>query len=138
MTKKRYKPVTPPPNSPKREEMVGNGRGSKSSSLSRRQQSALPVIAATPTMAQAARSSGIGESALYRWLEDPHFRNELTRRHHAARNSAPQHCHSEAQRGIWGCGAPPSPTIYKDERGLTRACSPTRHSGESRNPESLK
>ena len=59
--------------------MGGNERGSKNPNLSRRQQSALPVIAATPTLAQAARSSGIGESTLYRWLEDDDFRNELAR-----------------------------------------------------------
>ena len=75
MTKRRSKPAPPP----KREEMRENERGSKTSSLSRRQQSALPVAAATPTLAQAARSSGIGESTLYRWLEDPLFREELTR-----------------------------------------------------------
>ena len=75
MTKRRSKPAPPP----KREEMGENERGSKTSSLSRRQQSALPVIATTPTLAQAARSSGIGESTLYRWLEDPLFREELIR-----------------------------------------------------------
>ena len=75
MTKRRSKPAPPP----KREEMGENERGAKTSSLSRRQQSALPVVAATPTLAQAARSSGIGESTLYRWLEDPLFREELTR-----------------------------------------------------------
>ena len=75
MTKRRSKPAPPP----KWEEMGENERGSKTSSLSRRQQSALPVVAATPTLAQAARSSGIGESTLYRWLEDPLFREELTR-----------------------------------------------------------
>ena len=75
MTKRRSKPAPPP----KREEMGENERGSKTSSLSRRQQSALPVIAATPTLSQAARSSGIGESTLYRWLEDPGFREELIR-----------------------------------------------------------
>ena len=79
MTKKRSKPAAPPSNSPKREEMGQIDRGAKFSSLSHRQQSALPVIAATPTLAQAARSSGIAESTLYRWLEDDEFRDELTR-----------------------------------------------------------
>ena len=79
MTKRRSKTAPSPSNSPAREEMGGNGRGTKNSSLSRRQQAALPVIAATPTLAQAARSSGIGESTLYRWLEDDDFRNELAR-----------------------------------------------------------
>ena len=59
--------------------MAGNGRVIENSALTFRQQSALPVIAASPTVAQAARASGIGESTLYRWLEDGHFRDELTR-----------------------------------------------------------
>ena len=59
--------------------MGENKRGTKISSISRRQHSALPIIAATPTLAQAARSSGIGESTLYRWLQDDNFRDELTR-----------------------------------------------------------
>ncbi len=59
--------------------MKGNDRGSKNSSLSRRQQTALPIVAVAPTVAQAARSSGIGESTLYRWLNDHRFRDELTR-----------------------------------------------------------
>ena len=45
--------------------------------LTFRQQSALPIIAASPTIAQAARSSGIGESTLRRWLDDSNFRDEL-------------------------------------------------------------
>ncbi len=88
MTKKRSKPTAPPANSPKREEMGENGRESKISSLSRRQQSALPIIAATPTLAQAARSAGIAESTLYRWLEDEDFRDELTRLRQAAADVA--------------------------------------------------
>ena len=39
----------------------------------------LPIIAAAPTLAQAARSSGIGQGALYRWLQDNRFRHELAR-----------------------------------------------------------
>ena len=90
MTKKHSKPAAPPANSPKREEMGGNERGSKNSSLSLRQQSALPVIAATPTLAQAARSAGIAESTLYRWLEDEDFRDELTRLRQASADVAKQ------------------------------------------------
>ena len=47
--------------------------------LTFRQQSALPTIAAAPSIAQAARDSGIGESTIRRWLEDEDFRYELTR-----------------------------------------------------------
>ena len=90
MTKKRSKPVTPSSSPPKRDEMGENGRGSKNSSLSRRQQAALPVIAATPTLAQAARYAGIAESTLYRWLEDEDFRDELTRLRQASADIAKQ------------------------------------------------
>ena len=90
MTKKRSKPAAHPSNSPEQEEMGGNERGTKNSSLSRRQQAALPVIAAAPTLAQAARSSGIAASTLYRWLEDDDFRNELTRLRQAAADLAKQ------------------------------------------------
>ena len=64
---------------PQREEMRENGREIQKSSLTFRQQAALTVIAATPTMAQVARQAGIGESTSYRWLEDDHFRVELAR-----------------------------------------------------------
>ena len=47
--------------------------------LTFRQQSALPAIAAAPTIAQAIRDSGVAESTLYRWLDDQNFQNELTR-----------------------------------------------------------
>ena len=51
----------------------------KISPLSARQLSALPYLAAFPNANQAARAAGIGKSTLYRWLEDDHFRQELTR-----------------------------------------------------------
>ena len=51
----------------------------ENSGLSSRRLQALPIIAAAPTLAQAARSSGIGQGALYRWLQDNRFRHELAR-----------------------------------------------------------
>ena len=75
---------------PEREEMRENGREIQKSSLTFRQQAALTVIAATPTVAQAARQSGIGESTLYRWLEDPDFRAELVRLREESANLARQ------------------------------------------------
>ena len=75
---------------PEREEMGENGREIQKSSLTFRQQAALTVIAATPTVAQAARQSGIGESTFYRWLEDPDFRVELTRLREESANLARQ------------------------------------------------
>ena len=47
--------------------------------LTFRQQSAIPTIAAAPSITQAARDSGVGESTIRRWLEDEDFREELTR-----------------------------------------------------------
>ena len=59
--------------------MSENGGENKKSTLNFRQQSALPSIAAAPSFAQAVRASGIPDSTLRRWLEDDHFRDELTR-----------------------------------------------------------
>ena len=59
--------------------MVQNGTEFEKSGLSSRRQQALPIIAAVPTLAQAARSSGIGQGVPYRWLQDNRFRHELTR-----------------------------------------------------------
>ncbi len=75
---------------PEREEMRENRREIQKSSLTFRQQAALTVIAATPTVAQAARQSGIGESTLYRWLEDADFRAELVRLREESANLARQ------------------------------------------------
>ena len=36
-------------------------------------------MAATPSLAEAARVAGFSERTLRRWLEDDHFRDELTR-----------------------------------------------------------
>ena len=49
------------------------------SGLTYRQQAALPIVALAPTIAQAARSAGIGESTLRRWLSDPAFSHHLDR-----------------------------------------------------------
>ena len=45
--------------------------------LTSRQQGALPVIAAAPTIAQAARDCRVSESTIRRWLRDPSFAEEL-------------------------------------------------------------
>ena len=49
------------------------------SEIAFRQQSALPVIAVSRTIAQASRDSGVAERTLRRWLSDPAFREELDR-----------------------------------------------------------
>ena len=60
-----------------RTEMTGNDGEPKISILTSRQQGALPVIAAAPTIAQAARDCRVSESTLRRWLRDPAFADEL-------------------------------------------------------------
>ena len=68
--------------------MSGNEREVEKSNLTFRRQAALPTIAASPTMSQAACPSGIGESTLRRWLEDDHFLGEMTRLRQESANLA--------------------------------------------------
>lgn len=49
------------------------------SGLTHRQRAALPVIAFAPSIAQAARFSGVAESTLRRWLANPDFREQVDR-----------------------------------------------------------
>lgn len=49
------------------------------SSLSLRQQSALSVVALSPSLNQAAIASGIGKTTLRRWMNDSAFREEVIR-----------------------------------------------------------
>ena len=72
-------PPSPAADAPEWDETVQNGTEIENPGLSFRQQEALPIIAAAPTLAEAARSAGIGHTTLYRWLEDDRFRYELTR-----------------------------------------------------------
>ena len=51
------------------------------SPLSLRQQTVLPVLALSPSVAQAARQSGLSERTLRRWLDEPAFREQLSRLH---------------------------------------------------------
>ncbi len=60
-------------------ETSGNERENDDSDLTFRQQAVLPTVAVSTSVAQAARDSGIAESTLRRWLEDPSFREELAR-----------------------------------------------------------
>ena len=63
----------------RRPKMGRNGTEFENSGLSSHRQQALPIIAAAPTLAEAARSAGVGHTTLYRWLGDHRFRHELTR-----------------------------------------------------------
>ena len=71
--------VTGPDNQPRQEIMGENERPIENSSLSNRQQTAIPIIAFSQSNREASLNAGISESTLYRWLEDPSFREELTR-----------------------------------------------------------
>ena len=54
-------------------------------SLSRKQLSALPHIATSTSISEGARRAGVSRSAVYRWLDDPGFRQELdSLKEHAA------------------------------------------------------
>ena len=69
-------PIQPPDPSnplPALAEMRGNEREIDLSALSPRQQAALPIVACFPTIVQAARAAGVGESTLRRWITDPAF-----------------------------------------------------------------
>ena len=68
-----------PSNPPQRPEMAANGREIEISELTFRQQSALPAVAVSRTLAEAARDSGVAERTLRRWLQDPSYRDQLDR-----------------------------------------------------------
>ncbi len=68
-----------PASEPECPQMSADVRRSENLQLTHRQQAVLPVMAATPSLAEAARVAGFSERTLRRWLEDDHFRDELTR-----------------------------------------------------------
>ena len=53
---------------------TGNYRNIEISALTFKQQSSLPIVAVSRTVAQASRDSGVSEKTLRKWLEDPSFR----------------------------------------------------------------
>ena len=67
-----------------RQDLSGNDRKTGISSLTPRQQAVLPVLAISPSIAQAARDTGVSERTLYRWLDDTEFQEQLSRFHQAA------------------------------------------------------
>ena len=75
---------------PQPDETGETGGNIEISALTFRQQSALPIIAASPTLAQAARDSGLSQRTLRRWLDDPNFREQLSRLQQEACNVARQ------------------------------------------------
>ena len=78
MSSNRKKTARPQP-APKCSEMNEIDREIEKSLLSFRQQSALSIVASSPTISQAAHTAGISEVTLRRWLNDDAFRRELTR-----------------------------------------------------------
>ncbi len=61
--------------------------------LSPRQIAALPYIIAAPSLSEAARLTEIGRTTLYRWMDEPDFRQELER----LRSQAAELAHTELQ-----------------------------------------
>ena len=109
--------------------MVQNGTEFENSGFSARRLQALPIIAAAPTLAQAARSSGIGQDAPYRWLQDRRFRHELTR----LRPETADLARYELQGLMLPCSNMSTyyltPTIpSKAEESQIQRCLPVRHS----------
>ena len=96
------KPSPALPTLPQPAEIAENDRKIEISALAFRQQAALPIIALAPSIAQAARDSGIAESTLRCWLQDPGFREELTK----LRQESAELARQEFQASC--CAVPPS------------------------------
>ena len=58
---------------------VDHAEAADFSGLTHRQRATLPVVAFAPSIAQAARFSGVAESTLRRWLANPDFRDHVER-----------------------------------------------------------
>ena len=69
---------------PQTPDLSGFDREIEISALTPRQQSVLPVVALSPSIAQASRDSGVSERTLRRWLDDPAFREQLSQLHQEA------------------------------------------------------
>ena len=59
-----------------------NATGSQSPRRSPGDGSVQPVVALSPSIAQASRDTGVSERTLRRWLDDPAFREQLSQLHH--------------------------------------------------------
>ena len=78
-----------------RQEMAENDMENRFFRLTRRQQAVLPIVALAPSITQAASDSGVSQRTLYRWLNDPDFRQALTRFHQESANLARQQIQSQ-------------------------------------------
>ena len=70
------------------------------SDLTFRQQAALPVIAAAPTLARASRAAGVSEDTLRRWLREPVFADRLAAFRQQSAIVAREELNSLARRGM--------------------------------------
>ena len=66
---------------PKTPDLSGNDRKNEISGLSHRQIAVLPIVALSPSIAQAARQSGVSERTLRRWVDEPAFSQQLYQLH---------------------------------------------------------
>ena len=73
--------------------MAQNGTKSGKTSLTARQEKALPILASASSIAEASRLSDVGRRTLHRWLDDPDFRDELARLHEEAADLARSQLH---------------------------------------------
>ena len=80
--------------------MNGNDRKTEISVLSSRQLGALPVIAASPSLAQAARDCRVSESTIRRWLQDSAFSEELELLREEYASQVSQQCLGLLLRGM--------------------------------------
>ena len=81
MSKSKRRKNSNPPALQDSTDVSEDNRKIELSPLSLRQQTVLPVLALSPSVAQAARQSGLSERTLRRWLDEPAFREQLSRLH---------------------------------------------------------
>ena len=81
MSKSKRRKNSNPPALQDSPDVSEDNRKIELSPLSLRQQTVLPVLALSPSVAQAARQSGLSERTLRRWLDEPAFREQLSRLH---------------------------------------------------------
>ena len=56
---------------------MGHNETDYTHGFTRRQRAALPYLVTATTVAEGARLANIGRATLYRWINDPDFRNRL-------------------------------------------------------------
>ncbi len=130
MTRKRTKPqqlrqVQPHSDSlaiPESPEMSADDRTNEEPGISQRQEAALPAIVLSPSIAQAARSSGLSERTLRRWMKDASFRSRLSRLRHETAGLAREEMQGLLLRSVTimaeGMAAPEMATRIRSARHI--------------------